>query len=104
MQPLTDYVVRRLVAERGTQRMYRRTLDVPDDPAATRRLANIDQALRTAALALTEDRTDADTHGLNEEVARLKRARLAARKKRASRDRADRLRRDRQAGLGPVRR
>ena len=81
MLPLADYVVRRLVNERGSQRMYRRTLDVPDDPGASRKLADIDHALRAAALALTEDRTEADTRSLSEEVARLKRARLAARKK-----------------------
>jgi DNA invertase Pin-like site-specific DNA recombinase len=81
MAALIDLVVRRLLAERGTQRMYRRVLDVPDDPAATRRLAAIDHALRRAALALTEDRTEADAHGLNEEIARLKRARLVARRK-----------------------
>lgn len=34
-----------------------------------------------AAMALTEDRTEADTHSLSEEIARLKRARLAARRK-----------------------
>jgi site-specific DNA recombinase len=81
MAPLVDLVVRRLMAERGTQRMYHRVLDVPDDPGAARRLARIDHALRTAALALTEDRTEADTHFLNEEIARLKRARLAARRR-----------------------
>jgi DNA invertase Pin-like site-specific DNA recombinase len=81
MLPLADYVVRRLVNERGSQRMYRRTLDVPDDPGASRKLADIDHALRAAALALTEDRTEADTRNLSQEVARLKRTRLAARKK-----------------------
>ena len=81
MAPLADYLVRRLLTERGSQRMYRRTLDVPDDPGASQRLASIDHALRAAALALTEDRTEADTRSLTEEVARLKRARLAARKK-----------------------
>jgi site-specific DNA recombinase len=89
MLPLADYIVRRLVNERGSQRMYRRTLDVPDDPGASRKLASIDHALRAAALALTEDRTEADTRSLGEEVARLKRARLAARK---------------QAGVGAVER
>lgn len=80
-QPLADYIVRRLVNERGSRRMYRMTLDVPDDPGVARTLASIDHALRTAALGLTEDRTDADTHSLVEEVARLRRARLMARKK-----------------------
>lgn len=81
VEPLANLVVRRLLAERGSQRMYRRILDVPDDPAAGQRLAGIDHALRMAALALTEDRTQADTQGLGEEIARLKRARLAARRK-----------------------
>jgi site-specific DNA recombinase len=81
MASVVDLVVRRLLAERGAQRMYRPVLDVPDDPGATQRLARIDHALRTAAMALTEDRTQIDTHRLNEEIARLKRARLAARRK-----------------------
>jgi hypothetical protein len=81
MLPLADYVVRRLLNERGSQRMYRRTLDVPDNPAAAQALASIDHALRAAALALTEDRTEADTRSLSEDVARLKRDRLAARTK-----------------------
>src|SRR5207342_1236518 len=29
--PLADYLVRRLLNERGSQRMYRRTLEVPND-------------------------------------------------------------------------
>lgn len=81
MAALLDLVVRRLLAERGTQRMYRGMLDVPGDPAATRRLAAVDHALRRAALALTEDRTEVDALGLTEEIARLKRARLEARRK-----------------------
>jgi site-specific DNA recombinase len=81
MASLIDLVVRRLLAERGSQRMYRRVLDVPDDPPAAQRLASIDHALRTAALALTEDHTEAAAHGLNEEIVRLKRARLSARQK-----------------------
>jgi site-specific DNA recombinase len=76
---LGDLVVRRLLAERGSKRMYRRSLDVPDDPAATNRLASIDHDLRVAALAFTEDRAEADTRRLAEEVARLKRARFEAR-------------------------
>lgn len=79
--PLADYVERRLLTERGSRRMYRRTLVVLDDPAASLRLASIDHALRTAALALTEDRPDADIRSLSEEVARLKRTRLAARRR-----------------------
>lgn len=77
--PLGDLVVRRLIAERGSQRMYRRVLDVPGDPAATQRLARIDHDVRAAALALTEDRAEADTRRLTENVARLKRARREAR-------------------------
>lgn len=80
MLPLADHVVRRLLNERGSQRMYRRTLDVTDDPAASQTLANIEHALRAAALSLTEDRTEVDTRSLTEDVARLKRSRLAARK------------------------
>lgn len=79
--PLGDLVVRRLLAERGSHRMYRRWLDVPDDPAAAQRLASIDHEIRLAALALTEDRADADTRLQSEEVARLKRARLEARRR-----------------------
>ena len=79
--PLADYVIRRLLTERGSRRLYRRTLVVPDDPAASLKLASIDHALRTAALALTEDRTDADTRALTQEVARLKKARREARRK-----------------------
>jgi site-specific DNA recombinase len=77
--PLGDLVVRRLLAERGAQRMYRRTLDVPDDPAAAQRIASIDHEIRLAALALTEDRAEPDTRRQTEEVARLKRARREAR-------------------------
>lgn len=79
MDPLVDYIERRLLNERGSRRMYRRFLSVPDDPAASQRLASIDNALRATAVALTEDRTDADTRALSDEVARLKAARLVAR-------------------------
>lgn len=79
MQPLIDLVVQRLLAERGSRRMYRRTLIVPDDPAASYKLASIDHALRAAALALTDDLAEADTEALHEELASLKKARLAAR-------------------------
>jgi site-specific DNA recombinase len=80
-QPVEDLVVRRLLADRSTQRMYRRVVDVPDNPGAAQRLAGIDHALRMTALSLTEDRTEADAHAVNEEIARLKRARLVARRK-----------------------
>lgn len=79
MSPLSDHIVRRLLNERGSRRMYRRSLVVPDDPPVSRKLASIDNALRTAAVALTEDCTDAEARALSDEVVRLKKARLAVR-------------------------
>ncbi|MFC7724897.1 recombinase family protein [Nocardioides sp. GCM10028917] len=79
--PLTDFVVQRLLAERGSQRMFKRVLEVPENPAAAQRLAVIEHDLKVTALALTEDRADADTRHLSEEVARLKRARFEARRR-----------------------
>jgi hypothetical protein len=52
MTALVDLIVQRLLIERGTRRMYRRTVVVPDDPAASHRLAGIEHALRSAAMAL----------------------------------------------------
>lgn len=81
MDPLVQHVVRRLLSERGSQRMYRRALIVPDGPAATHRLAHLDHALRTAAIALTENRTEAQVRALQEEIARLKRERTRMRRR-----------------------
>jgi site-specific DNA recombinase len=43
---LRDYLERRLFTERGSLPMYQRVAIVPDDPAASLRLAKIDHALR----------------------------------------------------------
>ena len=75
---LAAYLERRLLEERGHLSMHRRTLAVPHDAAATKKLASIDSDLRTTALALTVDGADVLT--IAQKLARLKQARATARR------------------------
>jgi hypothetical protein len=70
---LREFVERRLFDERGQQAMYGRITVVVGDPDASRRLARLDHALQSAAVAMTAD--VADITSLSKEVIRLRHAR-----------------------------
>ncbi|MFC7725521.1 recombinase family protein [Nocardioides sp. GCM10028917] len=74
---LAAYLVQRLLQDRGSLPMHRRTWMVPGDQLASRKLAEIDRQLTAVALALTHD--DADAGALGKELIRLKQDRKRAR-------------------------
>lgn len=78
-QTLASHLVQRLLKERGSLPMYRRAWVIPDDPTASRKLADIDRQLSTVAMALTDDH--ADTGTLGKELVRLKSERTRARRR-----------------------
>lgn len=80
---LAAYLVQRLLRERGSLPMYRRTWIVPGDQTASRRLAAIDLRLHAVALGLTAD--DADTGTLGKELLRLKQERARVRRRAGNR-------------------
>lgn len=74
---LAGYVIQRLLQERGSLPIYRRTWEIEGDRQTSRKLATLDLEITRTALALTSDRADAGL--LTAELAELKRARSRVR-------------------------